>query len=101
MKSILEFVNQKHITFPKDEHKTILKGLETKNYFYTIRVDKEYNKYHIGDILNSDIGVKLKVLDVKNIKDIKEYQFYEYLTPSMIEYLTQFKKLNVIKLEKL
>lgn len=90
-----------YMTFPKDEHKEIFKRTNNNLPFYTIRVDKEFNKYYKNQIVDSDLGIKLKIIDFKTINSIKEYQFFEYLSPPQQKYLEKFNKLNIITLGKL
>jgi hypothetical protein len=53
------------ITFPKNEWADIQKRLNENEIVYTIRVDKEYEKYSIGDTLVTEWNTKIKILSVK------------------------------------
>lgn len=95
--SIIKFKSSSAIT--TDEYENI-KQLLSNGHIYTIRVGKEADKYRINDVLDSDIGIKLKIISVKRLKNIKEYRFYDNLSTELIDYLNRFDKIDILKLEK-
>lgn len=96
-KSVISFKSSSSIT---DEEYDNIKQLLSSGHIYTIRVGKEADKYRINDILDSDVGIKLKIISVKRIKNIKEYRFYDNLSSELIDYLNRFDKIDILKLEK-
>jgi len=92
----------KEITFPKEEHKDIINRLLNNKYLFTTRVDKEYNKYKVNDILLApEIGYYFSVYSVNKINNIKNHPYYNFLTPNQINLLSKYNKIDVIKLVKL
>jgi hypothetical protein len=92
------------ITFPKNEWIDIKTRLDENKIVYTIRVDKECNKYKEGDILMTEWKSKVRILSVKKlsggIKELeKEYQFYNQLNNEMIIEISPFMEIEIISLK--
>jgi hypothetical protein len=92
--------NIKLITFPKSEHKSLIKRLKNNKQIITTRVSNEFDKYNINDILFSDLGYELKVLKIKNYQNIKEHPYYNELTKSQIDLIDKYSQFQVIWLIK-
>jgi hypothetical protein len=93
------------ITFPKNEWVNIRIRLNENKPIWTIRVDKEYGKYKVGDILETEWDDKIEIISVKKIdsgiKELeKEYQFFNELTKEMIKELKPYTSMELISLQK-
>ncbi|MDD4804255.1 MAG: hypothetical protein PHN69_03700 [Candidatus Pacebacteria bacterium] len=91
------------ITFPKNEWGDIQRRLNENKVVYTVRVDNEYGKYKIGDILETEFGNSVQILSVKKItaglEELqKEYQYFDQLTEEMIKEILPFKNIEIISL---
>lgn len=91
------------ITFPKKEWIDIQNRLNENKIVYTIRVDNEYGKYHMNDILDTEWGSKIQILSVKKVTNgiqelQKEYQYFDQLTEGMIKEILPFKSIEIISL---
>jgi len=91
----------KTITFPKEEHQDIISHLKNNNILFTTRVDEQYDRYKINDILISDINYYFEVIDVNKITNVKHHPYYSYLTTDQINLLKKYNKLDVVKLLKI
>ena len=89
------------ITFPKNEWIDIKKRLNDNNTVSTIRIHKEFGKYKKGTVYKTEWGDTIKILDVKKINNIKQYEFYKDLTQDMLNQIGNVNKLEVIKLRKI
>ena len=88
------------IKFPKGEHNSLLDLIKHGNPIYTTRVSKEYDKYHVGDVLQGDIGHKLKVVDVTRLKRIDDHPFKNELSKAQVKQLSKYQDMDLVKLEK-
>jgi len=88
----------KLITFPKTEHAAIKQRFQTRNPVYTVRVDKEYDQYKAGEILETEWGSLVKVVSVEKIKDIKKYKYFNELTFKQVKFLKKYNKLDIVEL---
>jgi len=93
------------INFPKNEWEDIQKRLEENKPVYTVRVSEEYGKYQEGDLLETEWGTKVKVISVKKIDGgieelEKEYRYFKQLSSEIIQELSPFEKMEIIRLEK-
>ena len=94
------------ITFPKKEWGDIKNRLNKNKIVCTIRVDNEYEKYKVGNILKTEWGDDIKILSVKKVSGgleelRKEYIFFDQLTEEMIQELSPFKYMEIISLIKI
>jgi hypothetical protein len=94
----------KDISFPKNEWEVIKARLNEGKTVYTIRVSDECRKYLQGDILTTEWGTKVKVLSIKKITGgiselKKEYQYFDQLTPEMVEEIKPFKEIEIVSLK--
>ena len=99
------FKDKNIITFPKDEWEDIRRRLDNNQVVWTIRVDKEYEKFKVGDVLDTEWNEKIEILSVKKInngiKELeKEYQFFDKLTGEMLEELKPYNAMEIISFKK-
>jgi hypothetical protein len=78
----------KIIKFPKHEHKEYKEDIKKGKLIWTSRIDKEFNKYKIGEIYMSEFGIPLKVIKANKEKFSSKHPNYKNLTS------TQKKKLK-------
>ena len=86
----------KEIHFPVEE----LEQLKGKTRIITTRVSREYNRYHIKEILKTPWNELYIVAKVDKITDIKEHPFYHNLTKEQIQLISKYKKIDILTLEK-
>ena len=98
LKYMQEDYTVRNITFPFSEQKNIRDRLKKHLPVYTIRVDKEYNKYHYGDFVKTTWGAILEVIEVIKLKSIKNYIHYNELDQKTKKNLLKYNKLESIKL---
>ncbi len=95
----------KHITFPEDEESKIEQNLRDNGEVWTIRVSKEYGKYHLGEILGSIFGnlVVEKIFKIDGgIDELREkYIYFSEIEQSDVKVLERYEKMNVICLRKI
>lgn len=85
------------IAFPANEHASVEQRLKNNLPVYSIRVDKEQGKYTTGHIYQSNVNKRtVRVIDVKTIKSIKDYRFYEQLTQKQKEFLKKYRKIDIL-----
>jgi len=97
---IQENNNIETITFPKDEWNSVKRRLNEGKKVHSIRVDKEYGKYKLGQIYKTEWGQLVKVIGIKRLKSINEYLYFNELTPEQSEYLKNKNKLEHITIKK-
>jgi len=90
----------KTISFPKEEWKAYQKRLNNGQCIITIRVWNEYGKYKSNNVYEAPWGDKLLVIEVNEMTDIKDFPYYNELTKEQQEFLSEYKKLQWIKLIK-
>jgi len=86
----------KKINFPAEE----IAELKNKNQLVTTRVSQEYNRYHIGEILQSPWKQRYIVINTQKIKHIQDHPYYAELTKEQIKLISKYKRINVITLKK-
>ena len=86
----------KKIDFPVEE----IAQLKNNNQLVTTRVSQEYNRYHIGEILESPWKQLYIVANTQKIKNIQDHPYYTELTKEQIQLIAKYKRINVITLKK-
>ena len=90
-----------NMKFPKDECGDLKSRLKRNKNIFTTRVDREQNKYRVGDIVKVDFwDNELEVVSVKTYSDIRKHPFYRELTDDWKNQIKD-KKFDVIELEEL
>jgi len=95
--------NLKHlvkITFPISEHPALIQRLKNNQQIITTRVSDEFNKYHVGNIVKSDLNYNLKVLKIKSFKNIKNHPYFNELNKNQISIIQKYPQFQVIWLKK-
>lgn len=92
-----------HITFPKREWEDVKRRLEQRKIVSTIRVSDEYGKYHVGDVVNTEWGTRVKILTVKKIAGgidelARRYEHFDELTEEMLGELRGYNEMEMITL---
>jgi len=87
----------KPISFPKEEIPNLIK----RSTIVTTRVDREFNKYFLGDILTTPWGDEFVVTSVQVIHSVKKHPNYTLLTPEQIQLLSKYNKMDVIQMKKI
>ena len=87
----------KKIDFPVEE----VALLKNKSRIITTRVSKEYNRYHLGDILESPWKELYIVDKLKKISCIKDHPYYQDLTTEQIQLISKYKRIDILTLKKL
>jgi len=100
LSNYLEFIQNKLITFPNNEHKDIKDRLLKNLPVHSIRVDKEYNKYRPGQIYKTQFGIPIKITKVNKLTNINQYIFFKHLTTAQKNYLKRFNKIDHIIMTK-
>lgn len=67
------------LLFPKEERSNLIKRIENNKPIITIRINKEYGKYKLGQTYHTNLGYDLKVVKEQYIDDIKKYQYYNQI----------------------
>ena len=83
------------ISFPKEEIPTISK----QSRIITTRVSSDYNKYHVGDMVQTPWDKIYKVTNRIEIKNVKDHPYYKELTKEQIEFLKNYDEIAVLTLE--
>lgn len=96
----------KIIKFPQKEKDDIVKRFLENKIVFTIRVSKECEKFKKGDVLNTEWGDTVKVIELNKISGgitelRKEYQYINELTADMIDELSSYSKMEIISLKKI
>lgn len=86
----------KSISFPKEE----IDSLKGKDYLYTTRVSDDFDKYSLGDSVNTPWGDKYTVTSEDIYDDVKKHKFYKELTPKQKKLLKVYDKIKLIGLKK-
>ena len=86
----------KKITFPAEE----ISQLQGKDCLITTRVSQEYNRYHLGEILQTPWGQLYIVSQVLKLKHVKDHPHYSKLTNEQIQLISKYKRIDVITLKK-
>ena len=94
--SMEEMESIKKITFPPSEIDTIKK----QDRIITTRVSADYDKFFVGDLVETPWNVIFKVVKRQEIKDITNHPFYSELTREQINFLSEYNKIAVLTLEK-
>lgn len=84
----------KLISFSEDEI-PLLKGRMT---IWTTRVSDDFDKFDIGDVVETPWGEKYRVQLFKVIYDVEDHPFYDELTDEQIDFLSRFDEMKVLKL---
>ena len=79
----------KSISFPKEE----IDSLKGKDYLYTTRVSDDFDKYSLGDSVNTPWGDKYTVTSEDIYDDVKKHKFYKELTPKQKKLLKVYDKI--------
>ncbi|HAU29147.1 MAG TPA: hypothetical protein DCW68_03440 [Rhodospirillaceae bacterium] len=88
----------KRIDFPVCEWQDLKKRLSQDLPIYTTRIDREFGKYHPGEVLASELGV-LIVENVVQIDSLDQHPFLEELTQEQCQTLRGYK-MDLVKLLK-
>jgi hypothetical protein len=86
------------ISFPEEEHKQLIERLNNNLFIITIRVWNEYGKYKNNNIYEAPWGDKLLVIEVNEMKNIKEFPYYNELTKEQQDFMKDYNKLQWLKL---
>ena len=84
----------KKISFPKKEIQIIKK----QNRIITTRVSSDYDKFDVGDIVETPWNVLYRVDKRQNITDIKDHPYYKELTEDQVDLLSRYSKIAVLTL---
>jgi len=88
------------ITFPKEEWKDIRRRLDSGKNVFSIRVSDEYDKYRQGEVYTTEWRAQIKIISIKKIKNIKEYEHQDELDINTIKQLKKYNKLDVLEFRK-
>lgn len=93
----------KTITFPRTEWPDIQKRFSDKHDVITMRVALEFGKFDVGDLLETEWGVTVKVVNKEIITGGVEglrtgYKYFSQLTDEMIKSLGSYSDVEVITL---
>lgn len=86
----------KPISFPKEEIPKLMK----RTTIVTTRVDQEFNKYFLNDVLTTPWGDEFVVTSVQVIHSVKKHPNYTSLTQKQIQLLSKYNKMEVIRMKK-
>lgn len=89
------------IKFPKHEHESYKKNLEKGKTVWTSRIDKEFNKYKVGEVYMSEFKIPLKVVKVNREKFSSKHPNYKNLTTTQQKQLKKAVFYDHIQLEPL
>lgn len=87
----------KPISFPKEEIPKLMK----RSMIVTTRVDQEFNKYFLNDVLTTPWGDEFVVTSVQVIRSVKKHPNYTSLTQKQIQLLSKYNKMEVIRMKKI
>lgn len=86
------------ITVPKHEHQWYQQEIALGHDVWTSRTHKEFGKYKIGQIYQSEFGIRLKVIEVNREEFSTTHPNYQNLTPLQKQQLKQAKFYDHVKL---
>ena len=86
----------KPISFPKEEIPKLMK----RSMIVTTRVDQEFNKYFLNDVLTTPWGDEFVVTSVQVIRSVNKHPNYTSLTQKQIQLLSKYNKMEVIRMKK-
>ena len=86
----------KKISFPLEE----IEQLKAQDCLITTRVSREYNRYHVGEIVTPPWKQLYIVTHVQKIKHIKEHPYYSELTNNQIQLISKYKRIDVLTLKR-
>lgn len=80
------------MTFPKNEHYSIIERLNQGKICYTTRVFKELGKYKAGVEYNTPWNQTIIVIQIQKFNIIVDHPFYNELTPVQREEIYQYSE---------
>lgn len=96
------WVEAYYISFPTTEHDSLIARLSKNESIYTTRINEEYAKYKRGDVLDSDISPKHKLVvrKIRRFRKIDYHPFYDQLTKQQRDDISKAGRYEVIELSK-
>ncbi|MFW6015360.1 MAG: hypothetical protein ACOCRK_02920 [bacterium] len=88
------------ISFPKEEHESLVNRLNKNKPIYTTRVSTEMGKYKACKKYISPWGDKLKVIKIDRYNNIENHPFYNELSQDQIKLISNYDSFELIKLIK-
>ncbi|MCL2019188.1 MAG: hypothetical protein FWG70_05440 [Oscillospiraceae bacterium] len=85
-------MQQSIMTFPENEHSSIIERLNQGKLCYTTRVFKELGKYKENVKYNTPWNQTIIVTQVQRFNKIAEHCFYNELTPAEREEIYQYSE---------
>ena len=82
----------KLMTFPENEHSSIIERLNQGKLVYTTRVFKELNKYAEGTKYNTPWNQTIIVLQIQRFNKIADHPWYSELTPSQRDEIYEYSE---------
>lgn len=86
----------KKITFPSEEIDTLKK----QDRIVTTRVNADYNKFFVDDLVRTPWGDIFKVTKREEISDVKDHPYFNELTDGQKKFLSEYDKIAVLTLMK-
>lgn len=86
----------KRISFPKGEQRKLSK----QNRIVTTRVDSDFDKFQLGDVVLTPWKAYFKVVGRRVVTEITKHPFYSFLTPTQREQIKAYDKMAVLVLDK-
>lgn len=86
----------KKISFPPEERAQ----LKDRHVIITTRVDREYHKYHPGEVVQSPWGGLYRVINCTDIPNLSAHPYYAQLTEDQKKLLSAYDKIEVLTLQK-
>ncbi|MFH1047989.1 MAG: hypothetical protein V1738_06850 [Patescibacteria group bacterium] len=87
------------INFPAEEYAGLQQQFDHFGFAYTIRVSDELDQYHVGQVLETPWGRRVRVSEAHRINSISDYPYLDELTDAQINFLSDFKLLEYLKLD--
>ena len=89
--------NAKKIDFPTDE----IDSLKDRLSLVTTRVSDDFSKFELGDTVIAPWGKTYRVTSRIEIDDINDHPYYDELTQDQIEFLSDYDKIAVLRLDEM
>jgi hypothetical protein len=89
----------KFMQFPLEEYESIQARFDSGLDVFTTRVDEEFGKWELGEVVNSPFGC-LEIDAILAFHGVANHPFISELTPDQVQSLSKYEKFDLLKLSK-
>lgn len=87
------------LQFPLEEYESIQERFDSDLDVYTTRVDEEFGKRVVGEIIDSPFGL-LKIDSILSFHELADHPFIDELTAEQTQFLANYDNFDLLKLSK-